>query len=109
MTDGVRIYFSEYSGGNIDQVSITGGETSHIATPFANLVIQDISPNRSELLVLPFSGTEAEDPFWLVPLPSGAPRRIGNIQGHSGVISPDGQQILYANGSALFLAKLDGS
>ena len=44
-----------------------------------------------------------------MPLPSGSPRRIGEITATSGTWSPDGEQIVYGHGSKLYLAKADGS
>jgi len=46
---------------------------------------------------------------WLLPIPSGSPRRLGEVNAHDAGWSPDGQQIVYANGSNLYLAKSDGS
>ena len=94
----------------IGQVSTEGGETSLIPTPFANLTLFDIAPNHSELLAGSFvSGTETELPLWLVPLPSGSPRRLGDVNAQDAGWSPDGRQIVYANGSSLYLVKPDGS
>ena len=111
VTDGVRIYFSEFSGEQfvLSQVSTTGGEVATISTPLLNVATLDISPDHSRLLVRSFVGTEAEDPFWIVPLPAGSPRRLADITGHDGAWSPDGRQLVYANGNDLFLAKSDGS
>src|SRR5262249_45105396 len=54
VTDGSRLYFSEFAGGRwvLKQVSTTGGEAVVIQTPFPNVHVLDISPNRSEILVL---------------------------------------------------------
>jgi serine/threonine protein kinase/Tol biopolymer transport system component len=111
LTDGVRIYFSEFSGEHfvLSQVSTTGGEVATISTPLLNVATLDISPDHSRLLVQSFVGTEAEGPLWIVPLPAGSPRRLADITGHDGAWSPDGRQLVYANGSDLFLAKSDGS
>jgi serine/threonine protein kinase/Tol biopolymer transport system component len=110
-TDGARIYFGELSAQSwvLSQVSTAGGEVATISTPFLNVGPMDISPDHSQILVYSFLGTEPEDPFWTVPLPAGAARRLGDITGHDGAFSPDGRQILFANGNALFLAKADGS
>ena len=45
----------------------------------------------------------------MVPLPAGSPRRLADITAHDGTFSPDGRQVLFANGASLFLAKSDGS
>jgi len=46
LTDGTRLYFSESVGGRtvLAQVSITGGETVLIPTPFQNAFPLDVSP-----------------------------------------------------------------
>ena len=62
LTDGSRLYFAETNGANtfLAEVSVTGGETSTIPTPFANIRISDISPDHSELLSESFVGTQEE-------------------------------------------------
>jgi serine/threonine protein kinase/Tol biopolymer transport system component len=112
LTDGLRLFVGE----NVDQrslvtqVSVQGGDTSPIQSPFPNTVEFAISPDRAELLVGSWlTGIETEIPLWILPLPSGAPRRLGNIKGHDASWSPDGSQIIYANGSDLYLATKDGS
>src|SRR5262245_61831827 len=111
VSDGARVYFNERTGGRtgIAQVSSTGGETVAIPVPFHTGIFWDVSTSRSELLVAGYDGLEDEAPLWALPVLGGAPRRIGNLLGHSGAWSLDGQQVVYANGSALYLAKSDGT
>jgi eukaryotic-like serine/threonine-protein kinase len=112
VTDGARLYVAETLAGRgvLSQVSTEGGETSQIPTSFPNIQVFDIAPNHSELLVGSFiTGTQTELPVWLLPIPSGSPRRLGEVNAHDAGWSPDGQQIVYANGSNLYLAKSDGS
>src|SRR5262249_30431097 len=80
-------------------------------TPFANdVAISDISSDHSELLVGDrLAGSDREDPYWIVPLPAGAPRRLGEVMAHSAAWSPDGRHLLYANGADLYVADRDGS
>ena len=111
LTDGARIYFGEISAERfvLSQVSTTGGEAAPVSTPLLNVNPIDISPDHSQLLVGSFVGTEAEAPLWMVPLPAGSPRRLADVTAHDGTFSPDGRQVLFANGNSLFLAKSDGS
>jgi serine/threonine protein kinase/Tol biopolymer transport system component len=111
LTDGSRLYLGEVNTGNniVAQVSTKGGETSVIPTPFPNTRIFDISPDHSQLLTISFTGTELEDPFFTVPLPAGAPRRLADLTGHSGAWSPDGRHLAFAKGLAIFLANADGT
>lgn len=92
-TDGSRVYFREYSGGHIvlAQVSTAGGETSLIPTPFRNIAIADIFPDHSQLLVGSLEGTQFELAIWALPLPSGAPRRLGDVFASSAAWSKDGK------------------
>jgi Tol biopolymer transport system component len=110
-TDGSRLYFNETAAGGftLAQVSAAGGETASIPAPSQIPGLADISPNRSELLIASFVGTELEAPLWVLPVPAGAPRRLGDIIGHDGTWSPDSGEIVYARGSDLYAAKNDGS
>jgi serine/threonine protein kinase/Tol biopolymer transport system component len=111
-TDGSRLYISEAGTTNrIVQVSTSGGETSPIPTPFVRVFAADISPDHTQLLVCSQVGTESEMPFWSLPLPSGAPRRLadGCRGGRGGTWSPDGQHLVFTNGSDIYQAKADGS
>ncbi|MBZ5515100.1 MAG: protein kinase [Acidobacteriia bacterium] len=111
VTDGSRLYFQEAAAGYwvLAQVSATGGEIVSITTPFQNTHLADISPNRSELLLAGFLGTEPEAQLWIMPVLGGSPRRVGDLTGHDGTWSPDGAKIVYANGYDLYLAKSDGT
>jgi Tol biopolymer transport system component len=112
VTDGSRIYFSEEKGGQflLRQVSAVGGESAPLETPLAGTDIYDISPDRSALLIASeVGGTQTETPLWQLPIPAGSPRRVGNVLAHAATWTPDGQSILYGNGSDLYLIRADGS
>jgi eukaryotic-like serine/threonine-protein kinase len=111
VTDGTRIYFSEFVTERtlLAQVSTTGGETGTIPTVFDSIEIDDISADHSELLCRDRTGTELEDPYWSVSLPTGSRRRLGDVVGHAAAWSPDRQQLIYANGPDIYIANHDGS
>jgi Tol biopolymer transport system component/DNA-binding winged helix-turn-helix (wHTH) protein len=111
LTDGSRLYIAETNGGNtfLVEVSVTGGETSTIPTPFANVGISDISPDHSQLLSESLAGTEEEGQLWTVPIPAGAPRRLADLVGHSGVWSRDGRRLAFGKGSDIYMANGDGT
>jgi eukaryotic-like serine/threonine-protein kinase len=111
VTDGARLYFQEDAGGRavLAQVSLTGGEAVSIPTPFQNAFPLDISPTGSELLVGSGNGLETEYPLWILPALGGSPHHLGDVVGHDGAWSPDGQEIVYANAADLYLAKSDGT
>jgi len=105
VTDGSRLYFR-----NLRQVSITGGETVQMPISLKHVWITDIAPHRTELLIRSRpSETILEGPLWILPLPAGSPRRVGEVLAHDATWSQDGQQITYAFGKEIHLAKSDGT
>ncbi len=110
LTDGSRLYILENkaSAQSIVQAAVTGGETSLIPTPFASVQLMDISPDRSQLLVADLVGNKPQQ-FWALPLPSGPLSRIADVTGAAGKWSPDGRQLLFANGENVYLAKVHGT
>jgi len=110
LTDGVRLYITETQGNkqNLVQASTAGGETSQIPTPFGSVAIADIAPDHSHLLAADVIGTEAAEQGWILPLPAGPPRRLGDVFGHYAGYSPDGQQIVFARDLDLYLANSEG-
>ncbi len=110
-TDGSRLYITETSGGSqlLVQASSAGGQTSAIPSSFTDIALSAISPDHTHLLVVSLKGTETEAPFWALPLPSGAPRRLADVTGHAGAWSPDGRKLAFAKGSDLYLANADGT
>jgi serine/threonine protein kinase/Tol biopolymer transport system component len=112
VTDGSRLYFSEHLGGHsvLMQVSTAGGETAPVPIPLASADIYDFYPGRSELLVKGMAeGSETEWPVWVLPVPAGAPRPVGDILAHAATWAPDGQHIVYAKKSTLFTCNGDGT
>jgi DNA-binding winged helix-turn-helix (wHTH) protein len=111
VTDGQRLYFQASDRNRIvlAEVSVSGGDSVLIPTPFQNTFLGDIAPDGSSLMINSFEGTEKESPMWLLPLPAGPPRPLGAILSHSTVWSPDGRRLVYADGAALNEANPDGS
>jgi len=108
-TDGSRIYFNEGTVGslNVAQVSVTGGATSIIATKLSNAQVVGLAPEGSPLLALLGPFTYAPKAVWLIPLPTGEPRRLG-IEANWAVFASDGR-ILFSNPGILYVAERDGS
>ena len=112
VTDGTRLYFSEYLSGHsvLMQVSTSGGETAPVPTSLASADIYDFYPGRSELLLKGMAGgSETEWPLWVLPVPGGSVRPAGNVLAHAAAWAPDGQHIVYAFKSGLYESKADGS
>jgi Tol biopolymer transport system component len=117
VTDGPRLYLQERLNdrGVLAQVSSSGGEVSPIPTPFKNAWLHDVAPSRSELLIDSFDGeggilkNGAGGPFWIIPVPAGSPRRVGDSSFTDAAWSADGQQLVYTQGHEIYLALWDGS
>ncbi len=115
VTDGPRLYFGEFVNGHevLSQVAASGGEVVQIPTPFPNVQVLDVAPVRSELLVWSYAGVESAlgstGSLWILPLPAGSPRRVGDISAQYATWSPDGQQLAYSSGHDLYLARSDGT
>ncbi|PYQ39945.1 MAG: hypothetical protein DMG99_15085 [Acidobacteria bacterium] len=115
VSDGSRVYFSRFDSSSGDgipaQVSIKGGESSEIPTPLKKVFVVDLTPDRSELLVGAGGDAGLGNALWAVPLPSGSPRRVGDIvvDENSAKLSADGKRLVYARGSDLWIANADGS
>jgi serine/threonine protein kinase/Tol biopolymer transport system component len=112
VSDGPRLYFSEHVSGHsvLMQVSSSGGETAPVPIPLPSADVYDFFPGRSELLVKGSAeGSDTEWPIWILPLPGGSLRRVGNILAHSATWGPDGQRIVYARQSSLYLCNADGT
>ena len=112
VTDGTRLYFSEYVSGHsvLMQVSTSGGETAPVPVSLASADVYDYFPGRSELLVKgEAEGSDTEWPVWILPLPAGSLRPVGNILAHAATWAPDGQHIVYARQSSLYVCNADGT
>jgi eukaryotic-like serine/threonine-protein kinase len=112
VTDGTRLYFSEHLNGHsvLMQVSTSGGETAPVPTSLASADVYDFHPGRSELLVEGMAeGSETEWPILALPVPGGSPRPVGNILAHAATWAPDGQHIVYARKSSLYVCNEDGT
>ena len=110
VTDGQRLYFNELRGDHfvVSQVSVAGGETSVLPTPFQNNAVMDVAPNGSALLLGVFRGTDKGSELWSLPLPSGAPQRVGDFIVNSAAWSPDGKQLWFSKSSDIYVATSDG-
>ena len=112
VTDGTRLYFSEYLSGHsvLRQVSTSGGETAPVPISLVSADIYDFYPGRSELLVKGVAeGSETEWPVWILPLPAGSLRPVGDILAHGATWAPDGQRIVYVRKSSLYTCNADGT
>ena len=112
-TDGPRIYFSQAAAGldSIAEISSSGafdGSMSSIRTSFRGPIPTGISPDGSQLLATS-ALFQRDQPIWVVVLPSGTSRRLGDLIGHDASWSPDGRTIVFAKNHELYRTDSDGS
>jgi Tol biopolymer transport system component/DNA-binding winged helix-turn-helix (wHTH) protein len=109
-SDGERLYFGEYNSGRlgISQVSAAGGETAILQTPFSYTMMAGLAPDGSALLVGDVHEMNKQALVWLLPLPTGAPRRLGDIVAESVAPSPDGRWLIFSDPNAVYEASADG-
>ncbi|HET7440459.1 MAG TPA: protein kinase, partial [Terriglobales bacterium] len=108
-TDGPRLYLQEApTTTTLAQVSVTGGEVVPVITGLHSPNLGDLSPERSEMLLLE-TGEGVDWPLWIMPVPGGSARRVGDVFAHDAAWVRDGQHIVYSRGSDIFLAQANGS
>jgi eukaryotic-like serine/threonine-protein kinase len=116
LSDGSTVYFGETAGGFSDklmQVSTEGGEAVPVELPIEFNGLADIAPNKPELLiggppVGRMTGTGGSG-LWILPVPGGQARRVGNVLVFDGTWTPDGNAIFYSIGHDLWRVNADGS
>lgn len=106
LTDGTRLYYTASTAfGDFEnfQVSVKGGESIPLPKDTQGMILQDISPDKSELLLLkPGSLNYLLGPVWVAPVLGGAPRRLGELVESSGSAwGPDGQELVSIKGQEL--------
>src|SRR5262249_48120785 len=96
LTDGPRVFVQENHDGHyvVVQASSSGGDTVAIPTTFANIALDNISADKSELLIGSFTGTEEEQVLWGLPVLGGTPRRLSDIAGVDATWMPNGDLLV---------------
>ncbi len=111
VTDGPHLYTSTVEDGHdvLSQLTISTGEMQTLTLPseIASPEINDISPDKTQLLVRSHLSAEPEEPLWVIPVVGGSAFRVANILAHDATWMPDARSILYAYGSQLNVFSLD--
>jgi Tol biopolymer transport system component len=116
VTDGVRLYYvgPKAGGAALFQIPAGGGEPAEISLPFPTIGLFAYVEKESALLIGATEKSVASQraegmPLWLVPVPTGAPRRLGNLVGQSAAFSPDGERLAVSQMGRIVVARRDGS
>jgi serine/threonine protein kinase len=122
-TDGVRLYFlsSKDAATELFQIPATGGEALGRPLPFRyRNVIRGYLAAESALLMAGSDASHASFtmrapdetvPVWIVPVPAGAPSRVGDRVGWAAAASRDGQSLAMVDveGRKILVVRRDGS
>lgn len=113
-TDGARIYYTAavaFGASESFEVPAKGGDSVPLPNYTNGMSLAGISPDRTELLFIRKTlYSNGPWPLWICPVFGGAPRRVGNIlAGEGATWSPNGKEVVYANGSELDIAAIDGT
>jgi serine/threonine protein kinase len=116
-TDGVRLYYvvRRLQEHRLFQVPLTGGEAAEIEIPpplRRGLELYGFLPGPSALLGLVLPDDRAGGwPVWMIPVPRGSARRLGDLVANTADVSPDGERILLlqSRDRRLLVARVDGS
>ena len=114
VADASWLYFAEKVGFRtvLAKVPLSGGHTERLPTPFRNVDLLDISPDRTELLVAAFEhdyiGANESSPVWRVPVSGMVPRRLGSVTARAATWSADGKHVAYAAGRDLLEVDVEG-
>lgn len=110
VSDGERLYFTETVEGHevLAEVAVGGGDTRTLPVSLPNIALDDISPDGSELLMASFFAW-GPGTGWTLPLPAGALRRTGDLRFQDATYSPDGKELVYAQGRSLYRATATGT
>jgi Tol biopolymer transport system component len=110
LTDGPRLFIEENLNGRyvVGQVSSTGGDTVPMPIPFANISLNNMLPDKSQLLVSSFNGFETAQPMWSVPVLGGSPQRFVEPIGNDAIWTPAGDRVLAKNDELLLISSGGG-
>jgi Tol biopolymer transport system component len=110
LADGSHLYVTELPSSHrvITKVSLPSLDRSLVPSPFSNLQALDLSPDHAKLLVAPLQGG-SDDEFWILPVATGSPKRIGDLTGRDAAWSADGEHLAFGKGPVLCLASSNGT
>jgi serine/threonine protein kinase len=103
--EGSRVFFNEKVDDKwvVASVPVRGGKTTVLPLPLEGALLQGISRDGTELLVLAKEELDSGHPLYIVPTFGGNLHRVGTIAAESAGFSSDGERIVYTlEGQPLF-------
>ncbi len=111
-TDGARVYFTVITNGlhSVAEAPATGGQTHLLPTTLADVLLLDVSPDGSELLVgSPTPNDLAEPHLYSISAAGGTPRPLGMVTAHGALWAPDGKSVFFCHAAEVWTMKTDGT
>ena len=111
LSDGSSLFVSEEKRGHqiISRITPATGEQSTISAPFPDVRVLDVSPDHTSLLASPAHAGVRNHELWTIPLRQVPSARISDLLADDAVWSPKGDEIVFVEGSELFVASSNGS
>jgi len=88
-------------------VDLVTGEVHSLGLPteLGNVDLLDTSADGRLMLLRSAAAADAEQSLWIAPTAGGSAMRVGGFLAHDATWMPDGNQILLASGSALYVVR----
>ncbi len=116
ITDGKKVYFQEYLNGRfrlmetllIKQAGLQ--QTGPLNIPLENPDAGVLSRDGSAMLLRSIQGSKDGDgPLYIQPLPTGTPKRLGEILAYDSAWAPDKKHIVFGRLQSVYEATTDGA
>lgn len=113
LIDNSHVYFQEREYGqgrfHLMQSEVAGGTSIRLEIPLENPDPGVLAPDGSAMLLRSIQASkDGDQPVYYQPLPSGPPRRLGDIRAYDLAWTPDRQHILFSQQRSVYEATLDG-
>lgn len=111
LADDSNLYITEWPSGRhvLAKIVLRNNARSVISTGFPNVEALDISADHSKLLIAPTQGNPGENEFWVLPTTTGSPVRLAQLSGRDAAWSVDGQKLVFAKGTTLYVSDANGA
>jgi len=110
VTDGVRLFYIERSDGEwtLKSMPSAGGLGTKLEVPLPRYDLQDVSPDRSEMILRLLSSDSDNLSLWIMSTVGGPVHRVGDIHADAATFAADGQSITYSSGRRVYVCDKNG-
>lgn len=111
LSDGYSLFVSEQKRGHqvISRIVPTTGEQSTISVPFPDVRVLDVAPDHTSLLASPAHAGVRNHELWTIQLRHPSSTRVSDLLAEDATWAPNGEQIVFSEGSEIFTASASGT